>query len=99
MNFIQKKEATQMKEQRIEIDEIEAKQRLASQLTKYLGSRDKVKVFAGECKSVGLNLGDINVIKQISSNPEWFTVLLTYSELGLLKKLGGAVTKLKENND
>ena len=75
---------------------MEAKRRLGSQLTKYLGSKEKVKVFARECKAVGLNLGDINVIKQISAEPEWFTVLISYSELGLLPRLGNAVSKLKE---
>ena len=64
-----------------------------------MGSKDKVKVFAGECRAVGLNLGDLNVIKNISQSPESFTTLLTYSELGLLPKLGKAITKLKENND
>ena len=93
---MQRKEQNQMKESRIEIDEIEAKRRLGSQLTKYLGSRDKVKVFARECKAVGLELGDINVIKQISQEPEWFSVILSYSELGLLPRLGTAISKLKE---
>ena len=86
------------KENKIEIDAIEARQRLGSQLTKYLGSRDKVKVFARECKSVGLDLGDQNVIKKIAAEPEWFAVMLSYSELGLLKRLGSAVTNLKESN-
>ena len=85
-----------MKESRIEIDEMEAKRRLASQLTKYLGSRDKVKVFARECRDVGLELGDMDVIKQIAKEPEWFSVILSYSELGLLPRLGSAINKLKE---
>ena len=96
---MQKRELNQMKESRIEIDEIEAKQRLASQLTKYLGSRDKVKVFAKECKAVGLNLGDIGVIKQIAAKPEWLQVLISYSELGLLPRLGDAITNLKEDQN
>lgn len=86
----------QMKEQRIELSEMEAKQRLMSQLTKYLGSRDRVKVFAGECKAVGLPLGDPITIQKIASEPEWFAVILSYSELGLLKRLGDAITNLKE---
>jgi len=71
------------------------KQRLASQLTKYLGNRNKVKIFAQECKVVGLNLGNIETIKTIAEKPEWFSVLLTYSELGLLSKLGSAIKALK----
>jgi len=70
--------------------------RLHSQLTKYLGSKEKVKVFAKECRAIGLELGDVNVIKNIAQNPEWFTTLINYSELGLLSKLGKAVTKLNE---
>ena len=98
MNFIEENEINQ-KERIIELDEIEAKRRLGSQLTKYLGSKDKVKVFAGECKQVGLNLGDINVIKNIANEPEWFSVLLSYSELGLLPRLGDAIMALKKNNE
>ena len=94
MNSINLKE-----ENKIEIDEIEAKRRLGSQLTKYLGSRDKVKVFARECKDVGLDLGKIETIKNISAHPEWFSVLLSYSELGLLPRLGSAINKLKENQN
>jgi hypothetical protein len=53
---------------------------------------------ARECKAVGLDLSHIDVIKQIAAEPEWFTVVISYSELGLLKRLGEAITKLKENN-
>jgi len=97
MNSTQENELNQQKEKTIEIDEKEAKQRLASQLTKFLGGRDKVKVFAQECKAVGLDLNDINNVIGISKNIEWFTILLNYSELGLLSKLGKAITKIKEN--
>ena len=96
MNFMQRKEVIQMKEKRIEIDEIEAKRRLAAKLTKYLGSRDKVKVFAGECKAVGLNLGDLETIKLIAERPEYLVTMLNYSQLGLLPVIGQAITKLKE---
>jgi len=50
-----------------------------------------------ECKAVGLDIGNIEIIKRIAQEPEWFTILLTYSELGLLPKLGKAVTTLKQN--
>ena len=91
-----KKEVIQMKEKRIEIDEIEAKRRLGSQLTKYLGSRDKVKVFARECKAVGLNLGSLETIKLIAQKPEYLVTILNYSQLGLLPKIGEAITQLKD---
>jgi len=83
---------------KIEIDDKEMRLRLHSQLTKYLGSKEKVKIFAKECRAIGLELGDVNVIKNIAQNPEWFTTLINYSELGLLPKLGKAVTKLNEIN-
>jgi len=80
----------------IQINEIEMKKRLAEQLTKYLGSRDKVKKFALECKAIGFELGDLNNITNIAEKPEWFSVLLSYSELGLLKRMGDAVINLKK---
>ena len=75
--------------------EQEHKKRLGSQLTKYFGSRDKVKVFAQECKAVGFDLSDYENIKRIALNPEEFVTLINYSELGLLPKLGNSITKLK----
>ncbi len=75
---------------------MEAKQRFGAELTKYLGGREKVKVFVKECRQVGLDLGDPKIIKSIAKNIEWFTVLLNYSQLGLLPKLGQAITKIKE---
>jgi len=97
MSSTQKSVQSQKKERTIEIDEREAKLRLMSSLTKFLGSRDKVMVFAKECRDVGLDLNDIENIKGIAENMEWFTVLLNYSELGLLPKLGKAIQKIKGN--
>ncbi|RLA59454.1 MAG: hypothetical protein DRQ78_10590 [Epsilonproteobacteria bacterium] len=64
-------------------------------MTKYLGGRDKLRVFILECRVIGVDLGDINIIKNISIKPEWFQVLISYSELGLLPRLGDAVSNLK----
>ncbi len=86
----------QRKGKKIDLDDIEIKRRFGSQLTKYLGGKDKVKVFVKECKSVGLNIGNPDIIRNIAKEPEYFTVLISYSELGLLKKLGEAITKIKE---
>jgi len=72
---------------------------LSSQLTKYLGSVDKVKVFARECKAVGVDLSDPNIIQNIASEPEWFAVMLSYSELGLLSRVGKAATNLTKTKD
>ncbi len=66
------------------------------QLTKYLGSTDKVRTFAKECKNIGLDLGNPITIKNAASKPEWFQVLLSYSELGLLSRLGNATIQMKE---
>ena len=81
---------------KIELDNIEIRKRFGSQLTKYLGSRDRVKVFVKECKTIGLELGDVNIIQKIADEPEWFSVLISYSELGLLKRLGESINKLKD---
>ncbi len=93
MQQIEKK--NQLKEKQIEnVDEM--RKIFGVQLTNYLGSTDKVRVFAKECRDVGLDLGDPRVIKQAAAEPEWFQVLLSYSELGLLPRLGNAVTKMKK---
>ncbi len=81
---------------KIEIDDIETRRRFGSQLTKYLGNKERVKIFAKECKSIGLDIGNPDIIRNIAKKPEYFTVLISYSELGLLKKLGEAVIKIKE---
>ena len=82
---------------KIEENDLEVRRRFAAQLTKYLGGASKVKEFAKECKAVGLDIGNPDIIRSIARNYEWFTVLITYSELGLLRKLGKAITILKEN--
>ncbi len=46
---------------------------------------------------VGLDLGDVDIIKTIAREPEWLTVLISYSELGLLPRLGDAITQLKKD--
>lgn len=68
---------------------------------KYLGGKDRAKKFIQECQDVGLDVRDVEIIKNIEKNPEWFTVLLSYSELGLLKRMGSSINKLKgiENGD
>ncbi len=80
---------------KIELNDIETRNRFASQLTKYLGGADKVKEFAKECKAVGLEIGDPNIIRNIAEKPEWLTTLINYSELGLLRRLGKAIDELK----
>ncbi len=80
---------------KIEIDDLETRQRFGSQLTKYLGSRQRVKDFSKECKAIGLDIGNPEIIRNIAKEPEWFTILLSYSELGLLKRLGSAIIKIK----
>jgi hypothetical protein len=49
-----------------------------------------------ECKSVGLHLGEENVIDNIAKHPQWFAVLISHSELGLLKRVGDAIVHLKQ---
>lgn len=61
-----------------------------------LGTKESVKVFVRECRDIGLDLGSLATIKKIAEKPEWITVLLSYSELGLLKRLGQAINNLKE---
>ena len=89
----------QRKGQTIDLDDIEIKRRFGAQLTKYLGGKDKVKVFVKECRVIGLDIGNPDIIKNIANSPEWFQVIVSYSELGLLKRLGEAITNTKETTN
>ena len=81
------------------MDDVEIKKRFGSQITKYLGGVDRAKTFVSECEGIGLDLRDAQILKNVSENPEWFAVMLSYSELGLLKRINEALTNLKENKN
>lgn len=68
-------------------------------MTKYLGSKDKVIAFVKECRDVGLDIGNPEIIRNIAQKPEWFQVIISYSELGLLKRMGNAIETIKGNRN
>jgi len=97
--MLEKEQSQKRRESKVEMTREERRKTFGAQLTNYLGTKDKVRTFAKECKAVGLNIGDDEVIIGIAKEPEWFTVILSYSELGLLKRLGTAIHKIKENKE
>jgi len=69
---------------------------LGEQLTKYFGDTKEVKEFSQDCKKIGMDLTSDGMAIQISKKPEWFSVLLTYYELGLLSKIAKSIEELKK---
>lgn len=64
------------------------------QLTRYFnGDKEKVKQLAKDCNAIGFKISEN--IESIQKNPEQFTLLITYSDLGILGKLTETLTKLK----
>ena len=74
---------------------METKQ-LGEQLTRYLGSTEKVKQMAKDCKSIGFTMSEH--LQGIKDNPEHFMMLITYSDLGVLDKLAESLNKLKKED-
>ena len=58
-----------------------------SLLRHYNNDREQVKRFAIECKDFGFDLGHPKVYNIIKEKPEFFTTLITYSDLGILSKI------------
>ena len=69
---------------------------LGEQLTRYLGSTEKVKQMAKDCKAIGFTMSEH--IEGIKENPEHFMLLITYSDLGVLGKLAESLNKLKKED-
>ena len=67
---------------------------LQKQLLKYLGSKEKLKQFAEECRTIGLPLREY--VDSIEKYPEYFSDIIVYHELGLLEKLTKSLKKLKQ---
>lgn len=60
------------------------------------GNKLQAKEFIVECKTLGLDLSDEEVINEIHSQPHHLTLLLTYSNLGLLRKIAESFNGLKK---
>jgi len=71
---------------------------LQKQLLNFFGG-DKVRLkrFALDCESIGFKLRDN--IDAIVKYPEHFSLLISYSDLGILSKLADSLNILKENKE
>ena len=78
------------------MNEKEVRNQFASQMIKYLGGKENFKQFLDECRTVGFDIGKPSIIKEIAKKPEWFTIVISYHELGLLKRLSQAIKHIKE---
>ena len=68
---------------------------LQSQLLKYFdGDKSRLLKLAESCEILGFKIRDN--IDSISKNPEQFSLLITYSDLGILSKLTDSLKKLKQ---
>ena len=66
-----------------------------SLLRHYKGDIKLAKEFIKELKDLGLDISTEEVINEIFNNPHHLTLLITYSDLGLLKKIGESITGLQ----
>lgn len=71
------------------------KEDLGKQLLNYFGGDvNRVKTLASSCKALGFTLGEN--LESIGKNPEHFSLLITYSDLGILSKLTDSLEVLKQ---
>ena len=70
------------------------KQELQKQLLRFFdGDKERLKKLAVSCKAIGFPIGEN--IESIQKNPEHFSLLITYSDLGILSKLTDSLEVLK----
>ena len=66
-----------------------------AQLTRYFdGDVSRVKELARGCNAIGFKISEN--LEAISKNPEQFTLLISYSDLGILGKLADTLDVLKQ---
>jgi len=71
------------------------KKLLIQQLSNYYnGDSAKVQQLANECKALGFPLGDEKNIDSIAEKPEAFFSLMTFSDFGILAKIGESLKTL-----
>lgn len=70
------------------------KQDLQKQLLRFFeDDKERLKKLATSCKILGFPIGEN--IESIQKNPEHFSLLITYSDLGILDKLTNSLEILK----
>lgn len=68
-----------------------------SLLRHYKGDVKLAKEFIKELKDLGLDISTEEVINEIFQKPHHLTLLITYSDLGILRKVGESIIGLKKN--
>ena len=75
----------------------EKKKQLVQQLLRHYGNDAiQVKRLGLDCKAIGFDLGIEKNIDAIADKPEWFLLIITYSDLGILTKLRDVLEQLKQ---
>ena len=71
------------------------KKQVQEQLLRFFdGDKERLKALAKSCKELGFPIGDN--IESIVKYPEHFSLLITYSDLGILSKLTDSLEVLKQ---
>jgi len=65
-------------------------------LSHYNNDVKRVKRLVKGCKDIGLPLGEEKTLDAIAEHPEAFFTLMTFSDFGVLEKIGESLTILKE---
>lgn len=78
----------------------EKKKELVRQLLNYFGQdKSRVKKLGEGCKAIGFPLNVEENIDSLTEHPEAFSLLITYSDLGLLGKLEEVLNTLKKTKE
>ena len=73
------------------------KKQLIQQLLNYFeGDKTRVKRLGDGCKAIGFSLSEEKNIDAVIANPEAFTTIISYSDLGILGKLTDVLEVLKK---
>jgi len=73
------------------------KKQVQEQLLRFFNNdKERLKRFAKSCKELGFPIGEN--IKAIQKYPEHFSLLITYSDLGVLSKLTDSLEILKQKD-
>lgn len=75
----------------------EKQKKLIQQLSNFFnGDKTRIKLLAENCKAIGFPLNVEKNLDAIAQEPEHFTLLITYSDLGLLEKLTKSLKILQQ---
>ncbi len=67
-----------------------------SLLRHYKGDIALAKAFIKELRDMGLDISNEEIINEIFQKPHHLTLLITYSDLGMLRKIGESLNGLRK---